>query len=34
MNFRQWLFLLHEELQKSGYFTDVMFPVDCEKKVS
>ena len=32
MTFRQWLFLLHEELRKSGYFTDVLFTFDSEKK--
>ena len=32
MNFRQYLFLLHEELRKSVYLTDVLFTSSCEKK--
>lgn len=32
MNFIQYLFLLHEELRKSVYFTDVLFTSGCEKK--
>ena len=32
MKFKQWLFLLHKEFRKSGYFTDVLCTFECEQK--